>query len=362
VSKFALTLSQPLQHIFSLSLSTGIVPTQLKIAKVIPVFKSGDRTAMDNYCPISLLNTFSKILERVVHNRLSAFLNFYNLLSNSQYGFRKEHSTIHPLTKFLNFITRAFNDKEHCVAIFCDLRKAFDTVDHEILLTKLYNIGVQGQELKWFKNYLAGRNQFVVINGKSSSLREILLGVPQGSILGPLLFLIYINDLASISDLFASLFADDTKLLAKHSDPVLLNDFVNAEFKKICTYFRAHRLSLHTSKTKFMIFSNSSAVNNFDFNIVINNNNDNLHDPLKVVRIQRVTHNDDIPAIKFLGVFMDPSLNFKYHIQSITKKISVGLYFIRTAKSFLYEKSLKFLYYSLIHCHQIFGVVPQTII
>jgi hypothetical protein len=356
VSKFALTLSQPLQHIFSLSLTTGIVPSQLKIAKVIPVFKSGDRTAMDNYRPISLLNTFSKILERVVHNRLSAFLNFNNLLSNSQYGFRKEHSTIHPLTKFLNFITRAFNDREHCVAIFCDLRKAFDTVDHKILLTKLYNIGVQGQELKWFENYLAGRNQFVVINGKSSSLREIILGVPQGSILGPLLFLIYINDLANISDLFSSLFADDTKLLAKHSDPVILNDFVNAEFKKICTYFRAHRLSLHTSKTKFMVFSNSQAVNNFDFNIVIDNNNDNLYDPLKVVRIQRVTQNDDIPAIKFLGVFMDPSLNFKYHIQSIAKKISVGLYFIRTAKNFLSEKSLKFLYYSLIHCHLIYAM------
>jgi retron-type reverse transcriptase len=141
---------------------------------------------MDNYRPISLLNAFSKVLERVVHNRLSAYLNINNLLSNSQYGFRKEHSTIHPLTKFLNYITRAFNDRENCVAIFCDLRKAFDTIDHNILLTKLHNMGIQGQELKWFENYLSGRKQFVVINGKSSTLREILLGVPQGSILGPL--------------------------------------------------------------------------------------------------------------------------------------------------------------------------------
>jgi hypothetical protein len=356
ISNFALTLSRPLQHIFSLSLSSGIVPTQLKIAKVVPVFKAGDRSIMDNYRPISLLNTFSKVLERVVHNRLSAYLNINNLLSNSQYGFRKEHSTIHPLTKFLNYITRAFNDREHCVAIFCDLRKAFDTVDHSILLTKLHNIGIQGRELKWFENYLSGRKQFVVVNGKSSSLREILLGVPQGSILGPLLFIIYINDLANISQLFSSLFADDTKLLAKHSDPVLLNEFVNTEFKKIVTYFRAHRLSLHTSKTKFMVFSNSPAVVNHDFNIVIDNNNENFRDPLNVFRLQRITHNCDVPAIKFLGVFMDPSLNFKYHIQSVAKKISVGLYFIRTARNFLSERSLKFLYYSLIHCHLIYAI------
>jgi hypothetical protein len=121
ISNFALTLSRPLQHIFSLSLSTGVVPMQLKIAKVVPVFKAGDRSVMDNYRPISLLNAFSKVLERVVHNRLSSYLDFNNLLSNSQYGFRKNHSTIHPLTKFLNYITRAFNDREHCVAIFCDL-------------------------------------------------------------------------------------------------------------------------------------------------------------------------------------------------------------------------------------------------
>jgi hypothetical protein len=121
ISNFSLSLSRPLSHVFSLSLSTGVIPSQLKIAKVIPVFKSGNIAMMDNYRPISLLNTFSKILEKIVHNRLSSFLNVNDLLSNAQYGFRKEHSTIHPLTKFMNFITRAFNDKEHCIAIFCDL-------------------------------------------------------------------------------------------------------------------------------------------------------------------------------------------------------------------------------------------------
>jgi retron-type reverse transcriptase len=352
ITNFSLTLSRPLSHVFSLSLSTGIVPSQLKIAKVIPIFKSGNKSIMDNYRPISLLNTFSKILEKIVHNRLSSFLNVNNLLSDAQYGFRKEHSTINPLTKFMNFITKAFNDKEHCIAIFCDLRKAFDTVDHKILLTKLHNLGVTGLELKWFENYLSGRKQFVVINGKSSTLREIILGVPQGSILGPLLFIIYINDLAKASDLFSSLFADDTKLLAKHSNPVDLNNFVNAEFK---IFFRAHRLALHTTKTKFMVFSNSQFVNNYDFNIVIDNNINNEDDPSKIVRISRVDSNCDEPAIKFLGIYMDPNLNFKFHIQTIAKKISTGLYFMRTAKNKLTDRSMKLLYYSLIHCHLIYA-------
>jgi Reverse transcriptase (RNA-dependent DNA polymerase) len=357
ISNFAMTLSNPLKHIFSLSFNTGIVPTQLKVAKVIPVFKGGDKSQMDNYRPISLLNTFSKVMEKIVHNRLSSFLNENNLLSESQYGFRKEHSTIHPLTKFLNFITKAFNDKEHCIAIFCDLRKAFDTVDHKILLTKLYNLGIQGTELKWFENYLTGRKQFVVINGKASTLREIILGVPQGSILGPLLFIIYINDLAKASRFFSSLFADDTKLLAKNSDPVALNNFVNTEFHKISTFFRAHRLSLHVTKTKFMVFSNSNAINNFNFNVVINNNNNVLDNNVNLIfPIERVHSNSEIPAIKFLGVFMDPNLNFKFHIQKIAKKISAGLYFIRSARNFLSQKSLKCLYYSLIHCHLIYAI------
>jgi hypothetical protein len=320
------------------------------------VFKSGDKRSMDNYRPISLLNVFSKVLEKLVHTRLSSFLDCNNIINDSQYGFRKNHSTIHPLVKFLNFITTAFNEREHCLAIFCDMRKAFDTVDHEILLTKLYNLGIQGTELKWFENYLKGRKQFVFLNGTSSNLRDILLGVPQGSILGPLLFILYINDLPKISRLFSSLFADDTTLLAKHRDPTLLCQFVNDEFHKIATYFRAHKLSLHTCKTKFMVFTTSPAVRNLNFDVFINNNNSNSNDPNLIFPIQRVKSNCNIPAIKFLGFFVDESLNFKYHIQYISKKLSTALYFIRNAKNVLSTKSLKALYYSLFHCHVIYAM------
>jgi Reverse transcriptase (RNA-dependent DNA polymerase)/Endonuclease/Exonuclease/phosphatase family len=356
VSKFAMTISNPLKHIFNLSLSSGEIPVQFKIAKVIPIFKSGDKSLMDNYRPISLLNVFSKVLEKLVHNRLTIFLENNKLISNSQYGFRKNHSTIHPLVKFLNFITEAFNNKEHCLAIFCDMRKAFDTVDHDILLTKLHNLGIQGTELNWFKNYLKGRQQFVFINGTSSNLREILLGVPQGSILGPLLFILYINDLPKISKFFTSLFADDTKLLAKHKDPKSLCEFVNAEFHKVTTFFRAHKLSMHTCKTKFMVFSTSHMVRNLDFSIVLNNNNFGLNDLNLIFPLQQVKSNSDVSAIKFLGFYMDENLNFKHHIQYISKKLSSALYFIRSAKHFLTQKSLKALYYSLFHCHIIYAI------
>jgi hypothetical protein len=164
------------------------------------------------------------------------------------------------MVKFLNYVNTALNNKEHAIAIFCDLRKAFDTVDHKILLSKMSKMGIKGIDLQWFCSYLTDRKQFVSLNGKSSNLRDILIEVPQGSKLGPLLFLIYINDLPMSSALFTLLFADDTTLPKSHSDFNELVRTLNAEFKKVVDFFRLHKLALHPSKTKFMVFSNSAEV------------------------------------------------------------------------------------------------------
>jgi hypothetical protein len=328
---------------------------QLKIAKVIPIFKSGDSSKMDNYRPISLLSNFSKILEKIVANRLTNFLETNNLLSNSQFGFRKNHSTLHPLVHFLNFITKSQNNREHALAIFCDLRKAFDTVDHSLLLKKLGKVGVHGTELNWFKNYLSDRKQFVFVNGQASNLLDILLGVPQGSILGPLLFLIYINDLPLYSKLCSYLFADDTTLLASKTTVDELFSFVNEEFRKVVYYFRAHRLVLHPDKTVFMLFSNSKTENTNKDIFIDNNNYAEPYDASLKTSISCVNYLS-VPKVKFLGVILDPNLNFKLHIKSISSKVSNALFHLRAAKNILSQEALTTLYYSLIHSHLVYAI------
>jgi hypothetical protein len=228
-------------------------------------------------------------------------------------------------------VSRALDNKEHTIAIFCDLRKAFDTVDHKILLSKMHKIGIRGVELLWFQDYLTNRKQYVHVNGVNSILLSILIGVPQGSVLGPLLFLLYINDLPLCSILCALLFADDTTLYFSHKDIDFLIDTVNNELKKISDFFRANKLALHPEKTKFMLFTNSNAVRSKEINNFLNFNNDNdIQSPNLITKLERVTSESAVPAIKFLGIFIDPMLNFKYHISKIVSKISKSLFYLRS--------------------------------
>ena len=354
VKKVLPVIINPLHHIFTLSLNTGLVPSQLKLAKVIPIFKSGDKSNMDNYRPISLLSTFSKILEKIVAIRLSNFLDSNNILSKWQFGFRSNHSTAHPLVHFLNNITESLNAKKHSIAIFCDLKKAFDTCDRNILLLKLKKYGIDGVELEWFRSYLTGRKQYVTVNNKNSHLLEIKLGVPQGSILGPLLFILFINDLPLSSEFLSLLFADDTTLILSHENLKTLITKTNTEFKKVCDYFRSNRLVLHPAKTKFILFTRTRVTE--PTLLFCNNNNDNQNLPANISVINEVTTEDKVPAIKFLGVFIDPNLNFKFHINSLRQKLSKALYSLRTVKNTLNSESLFLLYNSIFHCHLLYAI------
>jgi Reverse transcriptase (RNA-dependent DNA polymerase) len=357
LKNLTLQLAIPLSHVFNLSFSQGVVPYQLKIAKVVPIFKSGDPLLLDNYRPISLLSNFSKVLEKIMCNRLTHFLTTNKILSKSQFGFRRKHSTIHPIIHLLNEITGASNSKKYTLAIFCDLRKAFDTCDHEILVKKLNKLGVRNAELNWFISYLSGRLQFVYLNGIESNRMQIKKGVPQGSILGPLLFLVYVNDLPECSALITFLFADDTTLLASSDNLQDLFTFVNLEFKKVVTFFRAHKMALHPKKTNYIVFNANDHVfldTNLDIFIDSNNEDENFEE-LKV-KIARISIHSSTPAIKFLGVYLDPKLNFKFHLTQIANRISKSLYVIQASKNILSEKSLKNLYYALIHSHLIYGI------
>ena len=250
-------IQKPLKHIFSLSLSKEIFPDELKIAKVTPIFKTGERSSVSNYRPISVLPCFSKILEKIMYNRLYQYLIRNNLLYNKQFGFQKANSTEHAIIELVDQLCASFNKNNFTVGIFIDLSKAFDTVDHKILLEKLSHYGIKGKNLTWFKSYLSKRKQFIMINEtEKSKTLEIKCGVPQGSILGPLLFLLYVNDLSQASTLLEPImFADDTNLFYSHQNINTVFNTANKELEKINKWFEANKLSLNTDKTKIHFLS-----------------------------------------------------------------------------------------------------------
>jgi hypothetical protein len=255
---------------------------------------------------------------------------------------------------FINFVSENLEKKHHSLAIFCDLRKAFDCCDHNILLRKLDKLGIKDTELLWFRNYLTNRRQFVSISDKKSSALPVIYGVPQGSILGPILFLLYINDLPYCSKFLTLLFADDTTLLLSNPDINVLILEANREFHKIVTFFRAHKLALHPAKTKFMIFSNNNAVKNMNPVISINFNNFGFNDENLIYPIEQISQSSEVKSLRFLGVYFDANLNFVGHVKTITSKLSKALYILRTSKNILTQQSLKSIYYSLFHCHIVY--------
>ena len=222
----------PLCKIINNSFSSGIFPDALKISKVVPIHKGGPADELNNYRPISLLSVFDKILEKLMHKRLYNFLESQNVLFDNQFGFRKNNSTSYALIQITERIKETIDKKKYGCGIFIDLRKAFDTVNHDILLNKLDHYGIRGTALHWFHSYLSDRKQFVFHNGESSKLQSINCGVPQGSVLGPLLFLLYINDLPNVSNILQFyLFADDTNIYYEADSLDNLELIINRELK-----------------------------------------------------------------------------------------------------------------------------------
>ena len=231
---------------------TGVFPSVFKTEKVVPVFKEDSRLDYSSYRSISLLSYTEKILEKLMYKRLYTFLNNNNIY-NLKFAFRQQHSTPHALINKTENVRKAPDDENIGCRIFIDLEKAFDTVDHQIMLAKLNHYGIRGISNDWFKSYLSNRNQYVSINGFDSGLTTINCGVPQGSVLGPLLFLLYIND-PNQAIKFCKVFADDTNLLYLSNSNKKLNKLVNAELKYLVNWLNANKILLNVKKNEMVIF------------------------------------------------------------------------------------------------------------
>ncbi len=338
----------PIVHLFNLSLNTGFIPDIYKCARVIPIYKSGPPDQFDNYRPISLLPALSKVLEKIVAFQMIKFLESQNIFYAHQYGFRKNRDTQQPLVQLLNKVYEGLNKStsEYTLSIFLDLRKAFDTCDINILIRKLNHYGFRGTPLKWFKNYLTGRKQYVEIEGFKSNEKVITHGVPQGSVLGPILFLLYINDFPQATDLYSSLFADDTMLTKSMSNVDNLNDIANNELIKVSNWFKANKLSLNISKTKFMIFRHEKMPKVNNFKLFIDN-----------IEIERIGNDYGTKSFKFVGISLDELLNWNQHINNVNNKISSALYALNQVKKILPMKTLKTIYNSILQPHLQYSVI-----
>ena len=245
-------LAVPLSHLINRCLAHSVFPTAEKCAKITPIHKSDEKTVMDNnYRPISVLPVLSKVFERIVHHQLYTYLEENNLLSDCQFGFRRKSSTEHAVTYFSDLIKTSMDEGKQTGAVFVDLRKAFDTIDHATLIAKLPIYGVHGKELTCFESYLFNRQQFVSCQGIFSERQSVRCGVPQGSILGPLLFTIVINDITEqVKECRILLYADDTVIFTSDKDSKRIEEILNTEFNNVATWFTNNNLVLNSKKTK----------------------------------------------------------------------------------------------------------------
>ena len=333
-------LVQPLMFLIGHSFAKGIFPETLKLARITPIHKSGDFLSPNNFRPISSLPFISKIYEKFIARRLLKFFHKYKIISPKQYGFQSGISTGDALINLTEEIYKALDEKKHYIAAMVDIKKAFDCVDHVILLRKLEAYGIRGQPLDWIRSYLKDRKCYIDLNGVSSNKNIFNIGVPQGSILGPVLFLVHINDLPLFStSLSSQMFADDTIVSYSGSDITQVTASLSNELDKLSNWMCDNKLTINPSKTEMLMVSNRIQNQN-DFSI-------------------RFLH-ENIPfssSSKYLGIYLDNKLNFKDHIEYVTKKVARHTGILYKIKQYLPMKARLNYYYGYIYPYLNYNII-----
>lgn len=339
LKQIATEICSPLSLLINKSFEEGKVPECLKMAVVIPIYKSQDHDLFSNYRPISLLPSISKVFEKVMYKRLNGFLEINEILYQSQYGFRGSHSTVQAIHEFISNTVDAMENKMSTIGVFLDLSKAFDTINHKILLRKLDFYGIRGTALEWFTSYFNNRSQYVRYHNKESKTLSVKCGVPQGSVLGPLLFLIYVNDLPdSLTRVNSILFADDTSVYMSSMNIKELYTEMNAELKILSDWFRANKLSLNLRKSNYMLFSNTCK------------DTDKYEIKIDHVLLEKTN------CVKFLGVYLDDKLTWSTHIKVCCSKVAGSIYALNRIKHLISKKYLRTLYFSIIYPYLSYGI------
>ena len=345
IEKILPALMNPLTILFNKSLIDGVFLEAMKKADVVPLYKAKDHQESNNYRPISLLLTLSKLLEKIMYKRIYHFLESSGQIYKSQYGFRTAHSCENTISELVSEIIKGKQDGMYTLAVFLDLSKAFDSLEHEVLLSKMYKYGIRGVTYDWFESYLTGRQMRVKCKVTSSGRTEysnymnVTYGTPQGSCLGPLIFLIFTNDLyRHLVYSSAILFADDTTLYKTHRNLVYLKWCLEDDLSTLSDWFASNKLTLNLDKTVSILFQK-------------NNKHMEIELKIKDMIISSKTET------KFLGMWLDQSLNWQNHIQKLILKVKRNKYLLNNGKHLMDQSTKKLVYHSHIASHIQYGIL-----
>lgn len=329
-----------LNIIFNKSLCNGEFPHDMKLAIVKPLYKAKNKSEISNYRPISLLPVISKVLEKLVHIRIMKFLERHKILYEGQYGFRKLRNTSDAILDLTGNILDGFNKGMYTLGLFLDMTKAFDCINHQSLFCKLDSYGIRGIPLNWIKSYLSNRSLKVEVNNVLSDRFSVTYGTPQGSVLGPLLYIIFANDMPKILKFTNSImFADDTTIFISGKNLKFLYRKINDDMKRLTQWFKENSLTVNVDKSFSVLFKTKKKLANYQGNIIMGG-----------AKVKQVD------SVKFLGVHLDQHLDWNIHCQHLLTRLAVGTYSLFMTKNMLPYFSKRLIYLTNVECHLLYGI------